>query len=161
MEPLTAREQRKLQDEIARQEKQERVAGQQRLVREGQLQRQQRVHAAAHQPNSLHIRTCMHFQTLCFVLQRQQEMLQHQQTQAHWLSQLKPAPTFYPTEAEFEDPISYIRSIQTEGSKHGETRTWFHLVLRSTNVCSQQPACLAQVYAKLFLQSSRLYQAAW
>ena len=82
----------------------------------------------------------------CCVLQRQQEMLQHQQTQGHWLSQLKPAPTFYPTEAEFEDPISYIRSIQTEGSKHGETRTWLHLVLRSTTVgVSQQPACLAGI----------------
>ncbi|KAL0054042.1 hypothetical protein WJX82_002859 [Trebouxia sp. C0006] len=92
MEPLSAREQRKLQDEIARQEKQERVAGQQRLVREGQLQKQQK---------------------------RQQEMLQHQQSQGHWLSHLETAPTFYPTPDEFQDPIAYIRSIQTEGSKHG------------------------------------------
>ena len=49
MEPLSARDQRKLQDEIARQEKQERVAGQQKLVREGQLQKQQKVVAAAHE----------------------------------------------------------------------------------------------------------------
>ena len=49
MEPLSAREQRKLQDEIARQEKLERVAGQQKLVREGQLQKQQKVFAAAHE----------------------------------------------------------------------------------------------------------------
>lgn len=47
MEPLSAREQRKLQDEIARQEKQERAAGQQKLVRDGQLQKQQKVFAAA------------------------------------------------------------------------------------------------------------------
>lgn len=92
MEPLTAREQRKLQDEIARQEKQDRAAGQQRLVREGQVQKQQK---------------------------RQQEMLQYQQKQGHWLSQLETGPTFHPTFEEFQDPIAYIRSIQSEGSKHG------------------------------------------
>ena len=43
MEPLSAREERKLQDEIARQQKQERLAGQQKLVKEGHLQKQQKV----------------------------------------------------------------------------------------------------------------------
>ena len=47
MEPLTAREQRKLQDEIARQEKQDRAAGQQRLLREGQVQKQQKASASS------------------------------------------------------------------------------------------------------------------
>ena len=43
MEPLSAREERKLQDEIARQQRQERLAGQQKLVKESQLQKQQKV----------------------------------------------------------------------------------------------------------------------
>ena len=43
MEPLSAREERKLQDEIVRQQKQERLAGQQKLVKEGHLQKQQKV----------------------------------------------------------------------------------------------------------------------
>lgn len=42
---LTGREQAKLDAEIARQEKQERVAGQQKLVREGQWQKQLKVSA--------------------------------------------------------------------------------------------------------------------
>ena len=46
MDPLTNREQTKLQAEIARQEKQEKQAGQQKLVREGQLQKQHRVSCA-------------------------------------------------------------------------------------------------------------------
>lgn len=47
-------------------------------------------------------------------------MVQHQHTSGQWLSQLESAPTFFPTVEQFQDPISYIRSIQTEGSKHGE-----------------------------------------
>ena len=46
-------------------------------------------------------------------------MVQHQHTSGQWLSQLESAPTFFPTVEQFQDPISYIRSIQTEGSKHG------------------------------------------
>lgn len=46
-------------------------------------------------------------------------MVQHQKTSGQWLSQLESAPTFFPTVEQFQDPISYIRSIQTEGSKHG------------------------------------------
>lgn len=46
-------------------------------------------------------------------------MVQHQQVSGQWLSQLESAPTFFPTVDEFTDPIAYIRSIQTEGSKHG------------------------------------------
>ena len=52
-------------------------------------------------------------------LQRQQEMVQHQQTSGQWLAQVESAPTFCPTVQQFQDPISYIRSIQTEASKHG------------------------------------------
>lgn len=52
-------------------------------------------------------------------LQRQQEMLRYQQGKSDWLAQVKPAPTFYPTAQQFEDPIAYIRSIQAEGSQHG------------------------------------------
>ena len=57
----------------------------------------------------------------CFdaCLQRQQEMLRYQQGKSDWLAQVKPAPTFYPTAQQFEDPIAYIRSIQAEGSVHG------------------------------------------
>ena len=46
-------------------------------------------------------------------------MVQHQHTSGQWLSQLESAPTFFPTVEQFQDPISYIRSIQTQGSKHG------------------------------------------
>ncbi len=89
-------------------------------------------------------------------------MLQHQQSQGRWLSHLETAPTFYPTPDEFQDPISYIRSIQTEGSKHGELAGLPEFALRSTNwlmLVRNLPA--PQVYAKSFLQLSRLYLAAW
>ena len=95
-------------------------------------------------------------------LQRQQEMLQHQQSQGHWLSHLETAPTFYPTPDEFQDPIAYIRSIQTEGSKHGELAGPPKFALRSTKLLMfvrNMPA--SQVYAKLFLHLSRPYPAAW
>ena len=46
MEPLSAREERKLQDEIARQQRIERLAGQQRHARESQVQKQQKVQEA-------------------------------------------------------------------------------------------------------------------
>ena len=43
MDPLTNREQAKLQAEIARQEKQEKLAGQQKSMRAQAVERQQRV----------------------------------------------------------------------------------------------------------------------
>lgn len=46
-------------------------------------------------------------------------MIQHQQISGQWLAQVESAPTFCPTVEQFQDPISYIRSIQTEASKHG------------------------------------------
>ena len=159
MEPLSAREQRKLQDEIARQEKQERVAGQQRLVREGQSQKQQKVSAAADlaEATCKHVKECS--DQAVVDLQRQQEMLQHQQAHGHWLSQLEAAPTFYPTEEEFQDPISYIRSIQTEGSKHGTPGALPRFALRSILVRTNLTA--SQASAKLSPRSSLPYPAAW
>lgn len=161
MEPLTAREQRKLQDEIARQEKQDRAAGQQKLLREGQLQKQQKVHAKKVVQGRL---ACIGFGRPLIMpsvhLQRQQEMLQYRQKHGQWLSQLETAPTFYPTFDEFQNPISYIRSIQAEGSKHGA-------LLWSTStdrpICKEcRTNCSAmQVYAKSFPRSCRQFPVAW
>ncbi len=79
-------------------------------------------------------------------MQRQQDMLQHQQSQGHWLSHLETAPTFYPTPDEFQDPIAYIRSIQTEGSKHGELAGPPKFALRSTTAYARTKlACSAGI----------------
>ena len=59
-------------------------------------------------------------------------MLQYQQKQGHWLSQLETGPTFHPTFEEFQDPIAYIRSIQSEGSKHGASIASVQNIFRST-----------------------------
>ena len=130
MEPLSAREQRKLQDEIARQEKQEKVAGQQKQIREKHVQQQQKVFAELIRLSAA-LRIRQRVLTALYDLQRQQDMLQHQQTNGHWLSQLETAPTFYPTAGEFADPIAYIRSIQTEGSKNGASSSSPASTLRS------------------------------
>ena len=58
-------------------------------------------------------------------------MLQYQQKQGHWLAQLEAGPVFHPTLEEFQDPIAYIRSIQTEGSKHGALAAFVRNVFRS------------------------------
>ncbi len=100
-------------------------------------------------------------------------MLQHQQSQGHWLSHLETAPTFYPTPDEFHDPISYIRSIQTEGSKHGELAGLPRFALRSTNwrmlvrnfacsagICKIVPPVIPTVPSGLVRQTQRAYPVA-
>ena len=72
-------------------------------------------------------------------------MVQYQQVSGQWLSQLESAPTFFPTVEEFTDPIAYIRSIQTEGSKHGAHAAHTSLPALRSEYGPHEPFCCAGI----------------
>ena len=146
MEPLSAREQRKLQDEIARQEKQERVAGQQRLVREGQLQKQQKVFAAAHEQVYQQYVSLMHsskFTSTCRDSRRCSSTSSHKVAGFHiW----KQRPRSTPRLTSFK-----IRSLTSVAFRQKARSTVSWLVCLSlrydlqTGLCSYETACSAGI----------------
>lgn len=77
---------------------------------------------------------------LSTVERRGQPNMREERTRKHRLFDIPNAPTYYPTEDEFRDPMEYMRKIAPEGSKYGivkvvPPKSWNPSFAINTEVC--------------------------